>query len=664
MDHPQTPLPPATGWHTLALLWAGVCSAGGLVLLAWAASNPGSSTTTRVASGAAGAALVVCSSIVWQLVRASGRLRNACLQADENARSAQSQLRATLDILPDGLAIFDADDHLVLCNTRYTEVTPGIDMESLVGTPFDEVLRRAAQSGQIVDALEDSAGWLANRMARHRAPGPPEVQQLTGDRWVLINERLQPGGGGLVMLRTDITETVHTERALKQALSDAERADRSLREAINAMPTGLEIYDENDRLVLCNELMTQLRPYLPMPQWLGKTYEELLREGLRHGVPKEAQGQEELWLAHQLAMRGHRRSPEVHHYPGGAWMHIHETRTPSGMTVCVRVDISDLIAQRQALETAQATAQQARQLLQDAIECLPDGFVLFDAEDKLLVCNTQYRLMYPISAPMMLPGNFFEDILRYGAQRGQYLDAVNNEEGWLKKRLHEHYSATHAVLQRLPEGRWVQADERRTPQGGIAGIRTDVTHLVRKEQELAAANAQLALLSTTDGLTGIANRRRFDDRLAVEWLRCGRQKVPLTVVLIDIDHFKLYNDHFGHLAGDECLRRLAQLLQNTIRRADEVAARFGGEEFVLLLPDISLASAITVVQRCMDSLQAAAIAHPQSPTAPILTLSMGIASVVPSHEASPDTVVKAADSALYRAKNAGRNRFDVAPPIA
>lgn len=664
MDHPQTPLPPATGWHTLALLWAGVCSAGGLVLLAWAASNPGSSTTTRVASGAAGAALVVCSSIVWQLVRASGRLRNACLQADENARSAQSQLRATLDILPDGLAIFDADDHLVLCNTRYTEVTPGIDMESLVGTPFDEVLRRAAQSGQIVDALEDSAGWLANRMARHRAPGPPEVQQLTGDRWVLINERLQPGGGGLVMLRTDITETVHTERALKQALSDAERADRSLREAINAMPTGLEIYDENDRLVLCNELMTQLRPYLPMPQWLGKTYEELLREGLRHGVPKEAQGQEELWLAHQLAMRGHRRSPEVHHYPGGAWMHIHETRTPSGMTVCVRVDISDLIAQRQALETAQATAQQARQLLQDAIECLPDGFVLFDAEDKLLVCNTQYRLMYPISAPMMLPGNFFEDILRYGAQRGQYLDAVNNEEGWLKKRLHEHYSATHAVLQRLPEGRWVQADERRTPQGGIAGIRTDVTQLVRKEQELAAANAQLALLSTTDGLTGIANRRRFDDRLAVEWLRCGRQKVPLTVVLIDIDHFKLYNDHFGHLAGDECLCRLAQLLQNTIRRADEVAARFGGEEFVLLLPDISLASAITVVQRCMDSLQAAAIAHPQSPTAPILTLSMGIASVVPSHEASPDTVVKAADSALYRAKNAGRNRFDVAPPIA
>ena len=241
---------------------------------------------------------------------------------------------------------------------------------------------------------------------------------------------------------------------------------------------------------------------------------------------------------------------------------------------------------------------------------------------------------------------------------------MGNEEAWLAKRLEDHRRATHAVLQRLPEGRWLQADERRTPQGGIAGVRTDVTTLVHKEQELAAANAQLALLSTTDGVTGIGNRRRFDDRLAVEWLRCGRQKVPLAVVLIDIDHFKLYNDHFGHLAGDECLRKLAQMLQNTIRRADEVAARFGGEEFVLLLPDTPLADAVTVAQRCMDSLRAAALAHPRSPTAPILTLSMGICSVVPRHDAGSDTLVQAADAALYRAKYGGRNRFEVSPPPA
>ena len=131
------------------------------------------------------------------------------------------------------------------------------------------------------------------------------------------------------------------------------------------------------------------------------------------------------------------------------------------------------------------------------------------------------------------------------------------------------------------------------------------------------------------------------------------------MVLIDIDHFKLYNDHYGHLAGDACLRRVAQLLQGTIRRADEVAARYGGEEFALLLPDAPLADAIVVAQRCMDALRDAALPHPRSPTAPILTLSVGVASLVPRTDAGPDTLVHAADAALYRAKYGGRNRMEV-----
>jgi len=655
---------------------------------------------------------------------------------------------------------------------------------------------RAAESGHIVAARQDTNAWLADRMARHRSPGQPEVQEVEGDRWMLITERLQEGGG-MVVLRADITDAVHKERALKQALHDAERAERSLREAVNAMPAGLDIYDEQDRLVLCNDQMARLRPHLPVAESLGKTYEELLREGLRYGIPEEAKDQEELWLAHELAIRGHRPGPEVRHYPNGTWMHMHECRTPSGMTVCVRLDISDLIEQRQkveaarqesqrmrqlleravealpvgieifdeqdrlvlynqqlsrmypymdyaehlgkgfadilrysvsrglipsakgreeawiaerlsehgsststlvqrlsdgrwiniyetrtpenyvvavrlditnlieqrqALEAAQQAAQQARQLLQDAVESLPEGFALFDAEDKLVVCNAQYRRLYPISAPMIVPGSTFEQIARYGAERGQYPDAVGNEEAWLAQRMADHRAANHAVLQRLPEGRWLQADERRTPQGGIAGVRTDVTQLVRKEQELAAANAKLALLSTTDGVTGIGNRRRFDDRLATEWMRCGRHQLPLAVILIDIDHFKLYNDHYGHLAGDECLRRVAQLLQGTIRRADEVAARYGGEEFVLLLPDVPLPEAVTVAERCMASLREAALAHPRSPTAPYITASMGIASLVPRPGTSSDTLVHAADAALYRAKYGGRNRFEVFTP--
>ncbi|WP_298209772.1 GGDEF domain-containing protein [Acidovorax sp.] len=780
--------------HLLALLAAGVCGAGGLALLAWAQmANQPLDPAARAALAAAGIALVASALLQWRLARQTQTLHTTASEAQAAAQRASTQLLATLDILPDGLAIYDADDRLVLCNAQYREVNTGTSMVLEYGTRFEDVLRRAARSGQIVAARPDAETWLAHRMARHRSPGQPEMQEVEGDRWLLITERLTDTGG-VVVLRIDVTDTVRKERALKQALHNAERAELSLREAVNAMPAGLEIYDANDRLVLCNDQMARLRPHLPAAESLGKTYEELLREGLRHGIPEEASGQEELWLAHEMAIRGHRPGPEVRRYPNGAWMHVHESRTPSGMTVCVqldisdlieqrhkveaarqesqrirqlleravealpvsieifdeqdrlvlynqqlsrmyphldysehlgktfaellrysverglvpsaqgreeawiaerlsehgsrtstlvqrladgrwiniyetrtpenyvvavRLDITDLIEQRQALETAQEAALQARELLQDAIESLPEGFALFDAEDRLVVCNAQYPRLYPISAPLIAPGQTFEQIARYGAENGQYLDAVGNVDAWVAQRVAEHRAANHAVLQRLPEGRWLQADERRTPQGGIAGVRTDVTQLVRKEQELAAANAKLALLSTTDGVTGIGNRRRFDERLAAEWLRCGRHHLPLAVVLIDIDHFKLYNDHYGHLAGDECLRTVAQLLQANIRRADEVAARYGGEEFVLLLPNTLAADAVTVAQRCMESLRDAALAHPRSPTAPIVTISLGIASAVPDAQGRPDSLVQSADAALYRAKHGGRNRLEV-----
>ncbi|MDP3230437.1 MAG: PAS-domain containing protein [Acidovorax sp.] len=782
--------------HALALPVVALCGAGGLGLLAWALFSQALDPTVRAALAVAGLGLAGMAVLWWRLSQHAAALRTAASAAQQEAQRATTQLAATLNILPDGLAIYDAEDRLVLCNAQYREVMPGTTMPVEYGTRFEDVLRRAADSGEITAALQDPEAWLSGRMARHRSPAEPEVQGLRDDRWMRITER-NLDGGGVVVLRADITDSVHKERALQQALDDAERAERRLREAVDAMPAGLDIYDENDRLVLCNSFMANLRPHLPVQTSLGKTYEELLREGLKHGIPEEARGQEDLWLAHEMALRGHRPGPEVRRYPNGAWLHMHESRTPSGMTVVVRLDISDLIEQRQkaeearqesqrirqlleravealpvsieifdeqdrlvlynqqlsrmyphmdyaehlgkhfadilrhsvkrglvpsahgreeawiaerlsehgsrtsnlvqrladgrwinvyetrtpenyvvavrlditdlieqrqALEAAQEEAQQARQLLQDAIESLPEGFALFDADDKLVVCNAQYRRLYPISAPMIVPGSTFEQIARYGAERGQYLDAIGNEEEWLAQRVADHHAAQHSVLQRLTDGRWVQADERRTPQGGIAGVRTDVTQLVRKEQELATANAQLALLSTTDGVTGIGNRRRFDERLATEWLRCGRHLMPLSVILIDIDHFKLYNDHYGHLAGDECLRRVAQLLQSMIRRADEVAARYGGEEFVLLMPDVTLADAVVVAERCMDSLRDAALAHPRSPTAPVLTLSMGIASVVPRTGTGSDTLLQAADAALYRAKNGGRNRVEVFDP--
>jgi diguanylate cyclase (GGDEF)-like protein len=222
-------------------------------------------------------------------------------------------------------------------------------------------------------------------------------------------------------------------------------------------------------------------------------------------------------------------------------------------------------------------------------------------------------------------------------------------------------------LQELPGNRWLRVDEQLTRDGGVAGVRTEVTELVRREQQLTELNAKLAVahakleeLSETDALTGIANRRRFDRRLQEDWTRVVRYGTTLWLVLVDIDHFKPNNDRLGHQDGDQCLRRVAQALAGCASRPTDVVARYGGEEFAILLPHVQRDEAMALALRCVQAVDAVQIAHPESPTATHVTISAGVAWVSGGHPAQPDTLLRAADAALYRAKAAGRHRAEVA----
>jgi diguanylate cyclase (GGDEF)-like protein len=141
--------------------------------------------------------------------------------------------------------------------------------------------------------------------------------------------------------------------------------------------------------------------------------------------------------------------------------------------------------------------------------------------------------------------------------------------------------------------------------------------------ELQAANSQLETLSTTDGLTGLANRRRFDKYWAEEWQRALRQATPLAVIMMDVDHFKTYNDHYGHQQGDECLRRVGEVLRATVRRAGELAARYGGEEFVVVMPGASLTQAQETAESILAAIRAEQMPHASSPVASVVTISLG-----------------------------------------
>ena len=191
------------------------------------------------------------------------------------------------------------------------------------------------------------------------------------------------------------------------------------------------------------------------------------------------------------------------------------------------------------------------------------------------------------------------------------------------------------------------------------------TRLLETTRELAASNRQLEMLSRQDGLTGLANRRYLDAFLATEMRRAGRAGEALSLILLDVDFFKKYNDQYGHPAGDECLKRIAGAMQASCRRPADLAARYGGEEFVLVLPTTSAEGARKVSDILAAAIAHLAIPHAQSTVCPVVTISQGIATLVPSHESLPELLIQHADEALYRAKEQGRNRavaHDAAAP--
>ena len=178
------------------------------------------------------------------------------------------------------------------------------------------------------------------------------------------------------------------------------------------------------------------------------------------------------------------------------------------------------------------------------------------------------------------------------------------------------------------------------------------THLTLKRQA-----DELRRLSRIDGLTGVLNRRAFDEMLGAEWVRAQRTKTPLGILMMDIDCFKAYNDRYGHLAGDGCLKSVASALSTVVRHPPDSLARYGGEEFVCVLPGTDLDGTITVGRRILTEVRGLGLPHAYSAAADHVTISVGAAALIPDAEQSAESLVKVADERLYEAKSTGRNRL-------
>jgi diguanylate cyclase (GGDEF)-like protein len=208
-----------------------------------------------------------------------------------------------------------------------------------------------------------------------------------------------------------------------------------------------------------------------------------------------------------------------------------------------------------------------------------------------------------------------------------------------------------------------EEDESRGFEAGVVDYITKpvratiVKARVRLQLELKSARDHLKSLSTIDGLTQVANRRKFDETMENEWRRNRRNQHPISLIMMDIDFFKAYNDHYGHLAGDECLKTMAREISAMARRPADLFARYGGEEFVLLLPEVDIKGAGFVARQVQEIVKTVGVPHAYSLIAEYVTLSMGVATLVPQEGQAHYDLIYAADKLLYLAKQNGRNQI-------
>lgn len=419
-----------------------------------------------------------------------------------------------------------------------------------------------------------------------------------------------------------------------------------LRAAFDQAPDYLFVKDRQSRFVAVNNLVATDHGYATPADLRGKSDFDIL--------PRRAQ---QLYDAEQQLIR-----------EGGAMLDREELVDPDAVPprwiltskVAVRNVDGEVIglagaarniSQRRALEQA---LREGRDQLDLVLSTMSDGLARFDGDGVLVFVNERYRTLFPLTAHVRVPGSTLAQILRAVVDTGEQRHIPADSEGWISRIL---ATLEQGGEEEVPmfDGRWLQIRTRPMPGGGATVVVSDITSLKRAEAGLVALTEQLRAMATTDAITGLLNRRGFDERLDEEIQRAHRNHHPLSLVIADIDRFKAYNDRYGHQAGDDCLKQVAAALRAAARRPADVAARYGGEEMTLILPETDQQGAWDVAEQLRQSVRALEIAHAGSEKR-VVTVSVGLATLEPGAPVSSAELIRRADAALYIAKDAGRDR--------
>ena len=311
----------------------------------------------------------------------------------------------------------------------------------------------------------------------------------------------------------------------------------------------------------------------------------------------------------------------------------------------------------------------------DIIDFLPDATFIIDNNGIVVAWNRAIEEMTGIKAEDMVDkGNHEYALAFYGQRRPMLIDLILKSEEEIKKYYYSVKKYNHTLLAEnlvsTLKGKraniWGKASPLYNTNGEIVGtIETirDVTEfkqieekLLNTKKNLERVNKRLKNLSVLDGLTKIFNRRRFDEFLQYEWKSAIRRKTPLSLIMIDIDFFKAFNDTYGHQAGDNCLKQVAKVLSKTLKRSEDFIGRYGGEEFVVVVKGMSIKEVNLLAESLRKKVEKLDIEHISSKVSKFVTVSLGVSTIIPSIDSSPSELIESADNALYQAKQNGRNR--------
>lgn len=416
---------------------------------------------------------------------------------------------------------------------------------------------------------------------------------------------------------------------------------------IDSLSDCLNVKDTEGRFIIANPATAALMKAPSPDAVIGKSdfdfYPEEIAQRFRAEEQDAARGMSAYVIEQKV----------VHRDGTSAWLST--LKSPlldeNGAVIGLVTHNRDVTAKKE-LETALAESERKATA---ALTHMADGIVMFDENLQVVFCNEQYRRMFPITADLRVPGTPAAAILHASIARGELVNIpAESANDWVNSAV-SRLRRPGTVQFPLFDGRWIESRTNPTPDGTCFVVCSDITNGKQSEQALRDLNVRLAELAETDGLTGLLNRRAFDRFLAHEIEATDGGKGELSLLLIDVDRFKAFNDTYGHTAGDDCLRRIAEALRSVAHRPGDHVARYGGEEMALILPDTPEDGAVALAQKLRQRVRALQVAHAGSEKS-IVTISVGVATFTPpSPGGDAGRLVQRADEALYAAKASGRD---------